>query len=219
VKVLLVEDDPKLGPLVSRALGSDRHEVTLATSVGDAQRVAGPFDVAVVDWMLPDGDGLELCGHLRRAGFDGPTLMLTCRGETKDRVTALDRGVDDYLTKPFDMDELLARVRALGRRGRRAGELDVGALHIDVWRRNVFASGRLLPPFTTIELDLLLHLAQRPNETVSKHELVLAVWDGQDIASNLVQVAVSRLRDKLEDHAWMVETVRGEGYRLRSSRE
>ncbi len=213
-----MEDDPKLGPLVSRALGSDRHEVTLATSVDSARRAVGSFDLAVVDWMLPDGDGLELCGLLRRGEFAGPILMLTCRGETKDRVAALDLGVDDYLTKPFDMDELLARVRALGRRGKRLDGLDVGALHIDIWRRNVFAEGRLLPPLTAIELDLLVYLSQRPNQTVSKAELVGDVWDGHEVTSNLVQVAVSRLRDKLESHAWMIETVRGEGYRLRTTR-
>jgi DNA-binding response OmpR family regulator len=216
VKILLVEDDPKLGPLVRRALESDHHDVTLAPAAKEARECDLPrYDVAVVDWMLPDGDGLELCTRLRRNEFEGAILMLTCRGETKDRIAALDAGVDDYLTKPFAMGELLARVRALGRRGKSIRGIDVGPLHIDVWNRNVFADGVLLAPFSSKELDLLLYFARRPNRVLTKAELGDAIWEGETTASNLMQVAISRLRDKLDRHASMLETVRGEGYRLR----
>ncbi len=216
MKVLLVEDDPKLGPLLRRALEIERHETTLVSSF-EAARAYDPAgtDLAVVDWMLPDGDGLRLCASYRRDGFDAPILMLTCRGDTEDRVKALDAGVDDYLTKPFAMDELLARVRALGRRNLRREGLDAGALHVDVTRRNVFVDGRLLPPFTSTELDVLVYFVRRPNRVVSRAEILAAVWDGEEAASNVVQVAISRLRDKLQGFAPMLETVRGEVYRLR----
>jgi DNA-binding response OmpR family regulator len=219
VRVLLVEDDPRLGPLLARALETDAHEVTLAVSRGSAEAlVLDPFEVAVVDWMLPDGDGLDLCVRFRSSGFTAPVLMLTARGETRDRVKALDTAVDDYLVKPFEMDELLARVRALGRRGTQSAGLDAGPLHIDIWARHVFANEKLLPPFGTTELDLLVYLARRAERAVPKHELLSSVWEGDDQSSSLLQVAIFRLREKLGEHAWMVETVRGEGYRLRTTR-
>lgn len=176
MRVLLVEDDPRLGPLLARALETDAHEVTLAVSRGSAEAlVLDPFEVAVVDWMLPDGDGLDLCVRFRSSGFTAPVLMLTARGETRDRVKALDTAVDDYLVKPFEMDELLARVRALGRRGMQSAGLDAGPLHIDIWARHVFANEKLLPPFGTTELDLLVYLARRAERVVPKHELLSSV--------------------------------------------
>lgn len=219
VRLLLVEDDRKLGPLLVRVLSTHGYTVALARNATDARsaRVA-ELDVAVVDWMLPDGDGLEVCTRLRRDDFDGPILMLTARGETKDRVQALDLGADDYLTKPFEMDELLARLRALSRRGSRIGAVDFGDLHIDVARRNAFAGGKLLP-LTGRELDFLTYLARRPGRPVTKAELLENVWDAAEIVPNVVEVHVSRLRDKLGDHAWVIETLRGVGYRLRTERE
>jgi DNA-binding response OmpR family regulator len=142
-------------------------------------------------------------------------LMLTARGEVHDRVHALDLGVDDYLTKPFAMDELLARLRALLRRPSMLAAVDVGEIHLDVGRRNAFAGGKLLE-LTGREFDLLLYLARRPEEPVTKVRLVQEVWDADEIVPNVVEVHVSRLRDKLGLHAWMIETIRGVGYRLRS---
>lgn len=218
VRVLLVEDDRKLGPLLVRVLESGGYEVALRPTLAEA-RGTRPEDVdlAVVDRVLPDGDGLELCTHLRRAEFEGPILMLTARGEVRDRVHALDAGVDDYLTKPFAMEELFARIRALLRRGPKLAILDVGPIHIDLGRRNAFLQGKLLL-LTDRELDLLTFLARRAGEAITKRELIENVWDAEEIVANVVEVHISRLRDKLGAEAWMVETVRNAGYRLRGER-
>jgi DNA-binding response OmpR family regulator len=219
VHVLLVEDDRKLGPLLVRVLSASGYSVSLRANVAEAKAfIQEAIDLAIVDWMLPDGDGLEVCKHLRRESFDGPILMLTAKGEIKDRVQALDLGADDYLTKPFDMDELLARLRALGRRGPRIAALDVGTLHLDIGRRNAFADGKLLE-LTDREFDLLAYLARRSGQPVTKSELVEHVWDAAEVVPNVVEVHVSRLRDKLGEHAWMIETLRGTGYRMRTERE
>jgi DNA-binding response OmpR family regulator len=216
VRLLLVEDDRKLGPLLARVLTANAYAVDLRRTAREAKAVAGSaVDLAVVDWMLPDGDGLDVCTHLRRSDFEGPILVLTARAETKDRVQALDLGADDYLTKPFAMDELLARLRALLRRGPRLATLEAGALHLDIGKRNAFAAGKLLE-LTERELDLLAYLARRQGLIVTKAELVENVWDAGEIVPNVVEVHVSRLRDKLGPHAWMIETVRGAGYRLRT---
>lgn len=217
MQLLLVEDDVRLGALVKRALESDGHTVALARSAAEARGTdVSEVEVAIVDWMLPDGDGLSVATALGARGLGAPVLLLTARSETRDRVRALDSGADDYLTKPFAMDELLARVRALGRRGRRPEVVCAGPLHVDVVRRTAFVSGMLLPPLTATELSLLLYFARRPDTVVAREELVHAIWDGEVGPSNLVQVAVSRLRDKLGEHAKLLETVRGEGYRFRT---
>jgi DNA-binding response OmpR family regulator len=219
VRALLVEDDRKLGPLLVRVLTANGYSVSFRSTVSEARAFRGSeVDVAIVDRMLPDGDGLEVCTHLRRSDFEGPILMLTARGEIKDRVHALDQGVDDYLTKPFAIDELLARLRALLRRAPRIAALDVGDLHLDLGRRNAFAEGKLLE-LTGREFDLLVYLARRSGHPVTKPELVENVWDAGEVVPNVVEVHVSRLRDKLGSHAWMVETLRGVGYRLRTERE
>lgn len=219
VRVLLVEDDRKLGPLLVRVLSGAGYSVVLRPTAAAAKGVTGgEVDLAVLDWMLPDGDGLGLCVHLRRSGFEGPILMLTARGEIKDRVHALDVGADDYLTKPFATDELLARLRALMRRPQAIASLDAGDLHFDVGRRNAFAGGKLLE-LTGREFDLLVYLARRQGRPVKKPELVEDVWDADEIVPNVVEVHISRLRDKLGDRAWMIETLRGVGYRLRTERE
>jgi DNA-binding response OmpR family regulator len=216
VRILLVEDDRKLGPLLARVLSDSGYAVVFRPTASEAMAVRGTeIDLAVVDWMLPDGDGLAVCTHLRRDGFQGGILMLTARGEIKDRVQALDQGVDDYLTKPFAMDELLARLRALLRRPPAMTVLELGELHIDVARRNAFGDGKLLE-LTAREFDLLVYLARRGGEVVTKAQLIESVWDAQEIVPNVVEVHVSRLRDKLGDRAWMLETVRGVGYRLRA---
>jgi len=215
VRLLLVEDDPKLGPLLAKVLSSSGYAVTLAADAARARAASGQgIDLAVVDRMLPDGDGLDVCASLRRADFDGPILMLTARAETRDRVQALDLGADDYLTKPFEMEELLARLRALLRRGPRITSFDVGPLHLDVGRRNAFARGQLLA-LTGREFDLLAYLARRAGQPVPKSELVENVWDAGEVVPNVVEVHVSRLRDKLGADSDLIETVRGHGYRVR----
>lgn len=219
MRLLLVEDDRKLGSILERVLSSHGYHVVRAINAAQATSAdVTSIDLAVVDWMLPDGDGLQVCMHLRRADYEGPVLMLTARGETKDRVHALDLGADDYLTKPFEMEELLARLRALLRRGPRLAAMDVGPLHLDIGRRNAFAEGKFLA-LTAREFDLLAYLARRPGEVATKIELIENVWEADEIVPNVVEVHVSRLRDKLGEHAWTIETLRGAGYRLRARRE
>lgn len=219
MRVLLVEDDRKLGPLLARVLSTNGYRVVSTRTVAEANEVRGAeLDLAIIDWMLPDGDGLAICTHLRRGDFEGPILMLSARGETKDRVQALDTGFDDYLTKPFAMEELLARLRALSRRGPRITTLDVGALHLDIGRRNAFADGKLLL-LTDREFALLAYLARRGERPTTKQELVENVWDASEVVANVVEVHVSRLRDKLGEHAWMITTLRGLGYQLRTEKD
>lgn len=215
-RLLLVEDDPKLGRLLARLLRESGYEVELVTDVAGGKRAAkSAIDLAVIDRMLPDGDGLEICTELRRADFEGPILVLTARAETKDRVHGLDFGADDYLTKPFEVDELLARLRALLRRGPRLGAFDAGPLHVDVGRRNAFARGRLLA-LTERELDLLAYLARRDGQLVTRAELVEHVWPAGEVVANVIEVHISRLRDKLGEDAGLIHTVRGQGYRFDS---
>jgi DNA-binding response OmpR family regulator len=213
VKLLLVEDDRKVGRLLADVLGTHGYSVALAASVREAAQHGADIDIAVIDWMLPDGDGVNVCNALRRADFDGPVLFLTARGETKDRVHALDFGADDYMVKPFDIDELLARLRALVRRGPRIACLDVGAIHIDLVRRYAFVHKRLVD-LAPREFDLLTHLARRAGQVVPKDELVTNVWQADEIVPNVVEVNISRLRTKLGHEARMLQTVRGAGYVL-----
>jgi DNA-binding response OmpR family regulator len=144
--------------------------------------------------------------------------MLTSRAELSERVIALDAGVDDYVVKPFEIEELVARIRALLRRIAGIGRIRVGALELDPTKRTVTMGSTPLE-LTSREQALLAHLARRADQVVTRSELLAHVWSTQfDPGSNLVEVHVSRLREKLGRAAWMIETVRGSGYRLRSSR-
>lgn len=213
MKLLLVEDDRKVGHLLVEVLATHGYEVTLAPTVRDALAHRSEFEIAVIDWMLPDGDGVQVCTALRRADFDGPVMFLTARGEIKDRVHALDFGADDYLVKPFDIDELLARLRALTRRGPRIACLDVGPIHIDLMRRYAFVHKQLLD-LAPREFDLLTYVARHPGKVIAKDELVTNVWQADEIVPNVVEVNISRLRTKLGTEARMLQTVRGAGYVL-----
>ena len=215
VKVLVVEDDPKVARFVVRVLSEEGFTVDLCRTGldGVAQARTGLYDLLVLDWMLPDIDGLAVCRDVRVAGVTAPILMLTARGETKDKVHALDLGVDDYLTKPFELEELLARLRALARRGASVLSLDAGPIHIDVAKRYAFVRGRLLD-LTARELDLLAYLVKRAGTTVPKAEIAESLWEAGEAMWNVVEVNVSRLRDKLDADASLLETIRGQGYRL-----
>jgi DNA-binding response OmpR family regulator len=219
VNLLVVEDDVQLAELLERVFREDGHRVLLCGTLRSAEAaLAEPFDVAVLDWMLPDGDGLELCARLSTRNPPLPVLMLTARGELSDRVVGLRTGADDYLTKPFELEELLARVEALNRRARRAWVTDLGALEIDRRAQVVRIAGRRLD-LTGREYTLLARLADAPDECVSRATLLSDVWNTSfDSGSGVIDVHVSRLRDKLGKLAWMVETIRGQGLRLRTTR-
>jgi DNA-binding response OmpR family regulator len=220
LKLLVIEDDPKLARLLTRVLQEEGYVVDGCSEgePGLRQAQSGLYDLVVLDWMLPDLDGLSLCRRLRELGTSLPILMLTSRSELSERVMALDAGADDYMIKPFETEELLARVRALLRRVAGVGKTSVGPLSIDTrYRRATLGATQL--DLTTREYDMLSHLARRADQIVTRSELLTHVWSTRfDPGSNLVEVHMSRLRDKLGHSAWMIETVRGSGYRLRATR-
>lgn len=222
MKALVVEDDRKVARLLARVLQEEGYVVDVCASGSDAEAQASSiaYDLVVLDWMLPEGDGLGVCRALRRHGLPVPILMLTARGEVAERVLGLDAGADDYLVKPFHVDEFLARVRALQRRARGSvSRLSVAELDIDRVQRTVRLHG-VPVELTGREFALLAHLAQHADQVVSRTELLTQVWEAHfDPGSNLVEVHISRIRDKLGDEAWRIETVRGQGYRLRTRRE
>jgi two-component system, OmpR family, response regulator len=220
MKALVLEDDQKVARFLARVLSEEGLVVDISTRGTDAIARADccPYDLIVLDWMVPGTDGLTVCRELRRAGSTAPILMLTARGEVRDRILGLESGADDYMVKPFEVDELVARVRALLRRTSGFQALRCGDLEIDRVAPQAKLSGVALA-LTRREYALLLHLLHRSGQVVKRTDLLAHVWGMRfDPGSNLVDVHISRLRDKLADRAWMIETVRGVGYRLRGQR-
>lgn len=218
MNVLVVEDDVQLSELLERLLREEGHTPTLCATLQAARSAlaASTFDVVVLDRMLPDGDGLELCAALRRKRTAPPMLMLTARGEVHDRVAGLRMGADDYLTKPFDVEELIARLDAVHRRAASAWVTCVGGLILDHRSQEARAGDKRLG-LTAREYALLARLAEQPDEPVSRAALLADVWQLEfDPGSGVVDVQVSRLRDKLGGLAWMIETLRGVGLRLKT---
>lgn len=215
MKLLVVEDNPKVASFLVRALTEEGHVVD---QVSDGQQALEQiehvaYDAVVLDWMLPGLDGLAVCRAARDRGVRTPILMLTARGEVAEKVLGLDAGADDYLAKPFDLGELLARVRALGRRAGAPSTLRLGPLVIDPIARRAALDGRTVE-LTSRELALLAYLAQHAGRAVSRSELLQKVWSTSfDTTSNVVEVHVKNLRDKLGEHDALIETVRGVGYR------
>jgi DNA-binding response OmpR family regulator len=195
------------------------YEVKLAGDGISALDLAHGFlpDLVILDLGLPRLDGIDVAKTLRQSD-DVPILVLTARDAVEARVEGLDAGADDYLIKPFEIEELMARIHALMRRSAGHSQLRLGALEIDRVGRQVLLAGKPLE-LTTRELALLLHLALRPDRVVTRSELLSQVWSVRfDPESNVVEVHISRLRDKLGKQSWMIETVRGRGYRLRTQR-
>jgi DNA-binding response OmpR family regulator len=214
--VLVIEDDERLGDVLRRGLEDAGHTVSLEHTGTDGLLAAanGDHDAIVLDWMLPGHDGPSICRALRRRGHRTPILMLTARSAVPDRIDGLDAGADDYLAKPFALDELLARLRVFARRNGDTGILTVGDLVIDRDRRTVTQAG-ILVEATAREFDLLALLADRAGKVVSRFEIFDEVWDGEtDLRSNAIDVHIARLRAKLQPGGAAVETVRGVGFRL-----
>jgi two-component system OmpR family response regulator len=221
VRVLVVEDDAKLAGLVRRGLRDAGLAVDIARRGEDALWMAGSteYDAVVLDIMLPGIDGFETCRSLRADGVWAPVLMLTARDAVDDRVAGLDAGADDYLTKPFSLAELLARLRALARRPpmARPTVLEVGDLRLDpathqAWR------GEQEIALSAKELALLETFMRRPGRVLSRFELLEHAWDqGYENRSNVIDVYVRYLREKIDRPfgTESLETVRGVGYRLR----
>ncbi|MGA3120356.1 MAG: response regulator transcription factor [Polyangiaceae bacterium] len=220
MKVLILEDDRRQASFLARVLSEEGFAVDGCSSGADAIAQAGgvAYDLILLDWMLPDTDGLSVCREIRRAGGTAPILMLTARSETRERVLGLEAGADDYMGKPFEVDELVARVRALLRRTSGFAAMRYGDLELDRVTRQAKMAGVTLT-LTHREYALLVHLLHRAERIVTRSDLLSHVWALRfDPGSNLLDVHISRLRDKLGDRAWMIETVRGVGYRLRRDR-
>ena len=221
MRILVVEDEPAIATAIRSILGTVDYAVDLAASGPEALSWAGTYDydLVVLDIVLPGLDGFEVCRRLRRTGFEAPILMLTARDQVDDRVTGLDAGADDYLAKPFAAAELLARVRALRRRGStpRDPVLQVGQLSLDPASREVRVGDRPIR-LTAKEFALLEVLARHPGQVFAQDRLIDALWDA-DFASgsNVVEVYIHSLRRKIDGgrRDGLIETVRGAGYRLR----
>lgn len=221
MRALIVEDEQKLAALLRRGLTEEGYAADVAGTAEEAVWMARatPYDAIVLDVMLPDGDGFAICRQLREHSVWAPVLMLTARDGVGDKVAGLDSGADDYLTKPFSFDELLARLRALVRRGpvERPAVLEVGSLRLDPARRKVWRGENEIE-LSTKEFALLETFMREPGRVLSRLELLEHAWDfAYENRSNVVDVYVRYLREKIDRPFGLssIETVRGAGYRLR----
>jgi len=221
MRILLVEDEPDAARMVAKGLREEAYAVD-AVADGEAacyQAAVADYDAIVLDVLLPVKDGLEVCRQLRKEGVAVPILMLTARDAVDARIAGLDSGADDYLTKPFAFGELLARLRALIRRGARPflpERVRIADIELDTRAHRVFKRGREVP-LTTREYTLLEYLARRGGEVVGRAEIAEHVWDESfEPFSNVIEVYVRRLRLKLDDPGAesLIRTRRGEGYQL-----
>lgn len=217
MRILVVEDEPKIAGFLRRGLTEEGHRVDVARDVAEAESaITQDYDLVVVDRMLPDGDGLTIVRRLRRQGKLTPAICLTARDRVEERVEGLYGGADDYIVKPFEFDELLARIAAVTRRAALAERLEVGDLVIDVPARRVTRAGRELC-LTAQEFDLLRYLAENTGRVLSRTRILDSVWDvTSDPRTNLVDVYVSYLRGKIDKgfDKPLLHTVRGVGYVL-----
>jgi two-component system, OmpR family, response regulator len=215
MRILIVEDDTKLVRALTAGLQHEGYMVDAAESGDDAldQVEANDYDAILLDLMLPGGDGFAVCQALRRGGRWMPVLMLTARTGVADRIRGLDAGADDYLVKPFDFGELLARLRALLRRGpvERAAIVWIGELRIDSGTRVVTRAGEEIE-LTAREYDVLAFLARQPGRVVSRTELLDEIWTDYSGSPNIIDVYVGYLRKKLG--RGLIRTVRGSGFVL-----
>lgn len=217
--ILVVEDERSVSRFLEQAIAENGLTAVLAQNLASARTEWSDRDVDLVllDLMLPDGDGIDLLREMRSKGVRTPVIVLSAKSELEDRVTGLDEGADDYLPKPFSVEELLARIRAHLRRSKEvpAPVVKVGDLEIDLFTRRALLDGRLLFLSTT-EFRLLELLATHLGQTVTKKEILDYVWDDPDRDPNVVEVYVNYLRNKLERGSVprLIHTVRGRGYVL-----
>jgi two-component system OmpR family response regulator len=218
----VAEDDLRLAAVLQQSLAEAGWEVEVVhdgrSAYGRALPDGPPYDVLLLDWMLPGMDGVTVCRRLRDLGVTTPVLMLTARGDVRDRIHGLDAGADDYLPKPFDLDELLARLRALHRRTSYddVDVVEVGDLVVDGGARQV-RRGSVRIELSTREFDILQLLAVNAGRVVSRFTILDEVWDGEtDLRSNVIDVYLANIRSKIDKPFGTntITTVRGAGYRL-----
>jgi DNA-binding response OmpR family regulator len=221
MRVLLVEDEPHAATVLAKGLREQSYAVDVASD-GEAaltQAAAVNYDALILDVMLPLRDGLDVCRHIRQRGSSVPILMVTARDAVGARIAGLDAGADDYLIKPFDFGELLARLRAVIRRGRQPllpPQMSLGPLVLETQARRATVGSREVP-LTAKEYALLEYLVRRAGHVVSRTDIAEHVWNDRDApASNVVDVYIQRLRRKLEEAGApsLIRTRRGEGYQV-----
>jgi DNA-binding response OmpR family regulator len=221
MRILVVEDEKKMSSFIQRGLKEEGYAVDVADDGEKGWEYASvnEYDVVILDWMLPKMDGLTLCGKIREAGSRVPILMLTVHDRTEDKIRGLDQGADDYLTKPFAFDELLARLRALARRPRELKEqtqLKAGNLTLDLVSHRVYA-GHEEVALSQKEFALLEFLVRRKGQVVTRSQIAEHVWDLHfDPMSNTIDVYINFLRKKIDGSRKKsrIETIRGTGYRI-----
>jgi DNA-binding response OmpR family regulator len=224
MRILIVEDERRVASVVTRALRENAYDVDLADTGEKAIDLAtqAPYDTILLDVRLPGLSGIQVCRHLRAARIDTPILMLTARTLVEQRVEGLDAGADDYLTKPFAIAELLARVRALVRRKQSSSSERIvryADIELDRHQRRATRAGRMIS-LTTKEFALLEFLLSRAPDPVPRGEIIEHVWDMRfDPNTNLVEVYINRLRQKLSENGGskLIHTIHGTGYCLRSA--
>ena len=225
MRILVVEDEPDAARLLAKGLRRHAYAVDVAVDGEGAiyQASINDYDVIVLDILLPGKDGFAVCRELRAEGLHTPILMLTARDGVQERIAGLDTGADDYLTKPFDFHELLARVRALLRRGQTLQPeiIRIADLEIETKSHQVRRAGKPIE-LTGKEYALLQYLARRQGEVVSRADIAEHVWDDNfDTFSNLIEVYIQRLRRKIDagHQQKLIHTLRGEGYILRAGEQ
>ncbi len=220
MRILIVEDNPKMATSVQKALQEHGFavDVSLSGFEGEETAASGQYDVILLDRMLPDRDGKEVCRNLRRRKVATPVIMLTALGSTDEKVTGLDAGADDYLTKPFEFDELLARIRALLRRGEatESRHLKLNDLELDLYTRHA-KRGTTQMELSNKEFALLEYLMRNPNRVLTRSQIGEKVWDMNfEPGSNVIDVYIAALRKKIDrgfDQP-LIHTLKGAGYRF-----
>jgi two-component system OmpR family response regulator len=221
MRILVAEDDVRLAALLEEALTEAGWQVEVVHDGRSAYSqllTGGGYDIALLDWLLPVMDGVSVARQLRDLGVAIPILMLTARTDVRDRIEGLDAGADDYVPKPFDLDELLARLRALHRRSALAGEapVQVGDLVVDPVSRRVTRAGTEIT-LSAREFDILYLLASRAGQVITRLNILDEVWDGDtDLRSNVIDVHLAAIRAKIDKPFGCdtIKTLRGVGYRL-----
>ncbi len=222
MKILVVEDEGKIASAIKKGLKQERYAVDVALNGGDGFDLATTedYDMILLDVLLPDMDGVSLCAKLREKHIHTPILMLTAKGQIRDRVVGLDAGADDYLTKPFSFEELLARIRALSRRPKSAVGtiLKIRDLTLDP-QKFLVRRGSISIPLSGKEFSLLSYLMHHPNQILSKDQIISHVWDfDADILPNTVEVYMKNLRRKIDASfpktKALIQTIRGFGYQI-----